>query len=725
MPSKESLEKIYFKIIEWGVYLSLFTPLIFIRDYFFPFVVPKTIFFRIIVDIIFIAYVLLAISNPRYRPRFSALTISVTVFLAIIILTSFTGVDLQKSFWSVFERMTGILTFLHLYAFFIVLSSVFKEKKYWERILTASICVGMLICFYTLTATENATRGGGTLGNTSFFSAYILFDIFFTLILLVTKSGLWRILYGIALLIFTFALFSNPEPTQGAIAAFLGGLFILGFGYLLFHLFSSQNKNFKKMAFALIILLILGTLLVLQLDFFKTKISDILQSGSIQSRMIVWQIGWDGWKERLLLGWGQENFNIPFAKYFIPELPLTQDIWYDRVHNIILDTGVTSGILGLLSYLSIFVVSFVTLFKLFKKIIERRNVFFPLGMVALLAVYLAQNIWVFDMISSYVMFFLSLAFINFLTSSPKEKTVRRKSNPLCSFVGALLIIATITVLYFGNVQVARASRAAVRGLYFPLEQSIASFEKAFKLSPISKFEIPEQISVRIIELASQTNQDKTLFNKGLALAEEKLKDNIEQNPFNFRYKLFLGRFYNNLYQITGDKEKLSLAEETMNQAEELSPRNEQVYWVLGQTYLFEGKYDEAIISLKKGVDLEPRLAQSHWYLSLAYRASGKYDLALQEVKEAEKLGYNWKGSINDLKNLADLYKLLGDNATFISILETGTQLYSNDVQIWGNLADAYASSGEREKAKNAAEKILELRPDLKTEIEDFLKKLGY
>lgn len=39
------LEKIYFSIIEFGTYLVLFTPFIFIRDYFFPFVVPKTIFF--------------------------------------------------------------------------------------------------------------------------------------------------------------------------------------------------------------------------------------------------------------------------------------------------------------------------------------------------------------------------------------------------------------------------------------------------------------------------------------------------------------------------------------------------------------------------------------------------------------------------------------------------------------------------------------------------------
>ncbi|MDO8663822.1 MAG: hypothetical protein Q7K28_03245, partial [Candidatus Wildermuthbacteria bacterium] len=123
------LEKIYLIIIEGGVYLAMFTPLVLVKSYFFPYVSPKTIFFRIIVDIIFIAYILLVISNRRYLPKINALTVSVIIFMAIIALASFTGINFEKSFWSVFERMAGLLTFLHLFAFFVVLSGVFKERK--------------------------------------------------------------------------------------------------------------------------------------------------------------------------------------------------------------------------------------------------------------------------------------------------------------------------------------------------------------------------------------------------------------------------------------------------------------------------------------------------------------------------------------------------------------------------------------------------------------------
>jgi tetratricopeptide (TPR) repeat protein/O-antigen ligase len=730
MINKESREKIYFSIIEWGTYLSLFTPLVFFRQFFFPFVVPKTIFFRLIVDIIFIAYILLVISNRKYLPKINVLTIAVTIFLDIVILTSFTGVNPEKSFWSVFERMTGLLTFFHLYAFYIILSSVFKEKKYWERILTVSMIVGVLLCFYVWTSDETFARGGGTVGNTSFLAGYLLFDIFFALVFFFTKDGAWKITYGVLSLTLILGLFVSQEPCRGAINAFWGGLFILGFGYLVFRLFSSGKKSLKILAFSLPLILILIGIGLLQLDFFKGKITEIWQSGSIQSRLMVWKIGFEGWKERFWLGWGQENFNIPFVKYFDPALPLAVDVWYDRAHNIVFDTAVTSGILGLISYLAIFGVAIFSLARLFPRVADRKNVFLPLGMIAVLMVYFAQNIWVFDMISSYVMFFLTLAFISFLISSPKEELepeYSKKEKPLYYFTGALLIIITLLTFYFGNIQPARASNFVLQSLFYPLEQSVPSFEKALQASPISKFEIPEQFSRTIIDLAlkSKDTKDREILEKGFKLAEEGFKNNLKQEPLNFRPYLFLGEYYRNLYQVTQNKELLNLGEETLRRAMELSPKNQQVYWALGQTLVFQGKNEEAVGNFQKAVNLEPRLALSHWYLFLVYKNQSKYELALQEFKRADELGYNWKKDLNNLKSVIELYRNLKDNNSLIAVVEEGVKNFPQDAYLLSNLADIYATAGEREKAKETAEKILKLRPDLSDQIEAFLKSLGY
>src|SRR3989344_9588233 len=96
----------------------------------------------------------------------------------------------------------------HLFAFFIILSSAFKKRDDWEKFFGVSVIVGVLLSLYILKGSEVSTRGGGTIGNTSFMAAYLLFDIFFALILFLTnflkKKGwplFWQIFSGSSLLV--------------------------------------------------------------------------------------------------------------------------------------------------------------------------------------------------------------------------------------------------------------------------------------------------------------------------------------------------------------------------------------------------------------------------------------------------------------------------------------------------------------------------------------------
>ncbi len=729
--SEAKLEKIYFSVIEWGTYLALFSPLIFIGDYFFPFVVPKTIFFRIVVDIIFIAFILLAISNPKYRPRVNFLTITIAVFLGMIILTSITGVNFERSFWSVFERMTGLLTLFHLFVFYIVLISCFQERRYWEKILSVSILAAVLICFYALFSGNPLTRGGSTIGNSSFLSAYLLFNIFFALILMVMKTGFWRVIYGLSLVLFLGLLFFNPGGlTKGAVLSFIIGIVIFIFEILIY-LFFRKEKKLKKIVLFSLILLVLGIFCFFQLDFVKDKIDKLWQSNSLQARLIIWNIAWQAWQERWWLGWGWENFNTPFIKYYNPQLPLTHDIWYDRVHNIILDMGISSGIIGLVSYLAIFGVAIFSLLKLLPKIRERKNILIPLITSTLLVVYFLQNLWVFDMISSYIMFFLTLAFISFLVSSQNRENqdrenIRRRILPLPVFLGAFLFVLTIFVLFWGNIQPARASKFIFKGLALPLEQSILNFQKAFRASSMTKFEGPEHFSFKIEAFTSQSGQNRELLNQGFQLAQEEFRKAILKNPLDFRLHLFLGRHYNNFYRFTGDTEKLILAEKVLERALELGPTNQQVYFIFAQTRFFQGREQEALDFLQKAKDLEPRFFQARWYLVRAYRLIGKYELALLELKLLEKLDYDWQRNIETLKEGIEVLKETGQSVeVLIPLYEKGVEIFPQDHFLWQGLISAYLNSGQKEKAKTAAEKFMKTKPKITPQIEELLKELGY
>jgi len=718
--SKEKLTKICFKIIKWGTYLVLLTPLIYLSDCFHPFVDPKTFFFRIVVDVIFIAYILLAVSDPKYRPKITPLNIVVAVFLVVLVLASATGLNFERSFLGLFERGTGLLTLLHLFAFYIVLTGSFKGKKHWERILTVSIIICVFVSLSVLFFWKGAlTRGGGTIGNSSFFSAYLLFNLFFAVIFAFKKTKMQRIFYGIALMIFVYSLFFNPGGfTRGAVAAFCLGAVIVLFGLL----FYSGSKKIKTIALLLAIVLVLVSVVSLQFAPAREKALGLWRSNSVQLRLAAWQIFWQGWQERIWLGWGPENLVVPFAKHYDPQIVLSGDKWFDRAHNIILDVGVSSGIIGLLSYLFIFGLAFWGLVKKFLlKPTEREGFLISFIIIALLVAYFFQNLWVFDTISSYLMFFLSLAFINFLLYPSKEEVGKKTS--LAPFIGGFFIILTVIAFWFGNVQPARASKLISRGMTHPPEQSVPAFQEAFEIFPLSNIEGSMHLSSRMRDLAHQAEQNKELINQGFMLAEEQLKKAVLQNPQDCRLYLYLGWHYNYFYDFSGDKQKLVLAEESLKKALELSPDLQKIYFELSKTKFLQGDREESVRFLQKAKELEPQYSTAIWYLIEGYIRAGKHESALSELRELEGLELNCKDAEVSAV-VREVFKEAGQSLdVFIPLYEKNIEAQPKEFCFWRELICVYLEKGETEKADQLVEDFLELRPDFSSELKSFLEYL--
>jgi len=717
-----SPEKAYLFIIRWGTYLILFTPLIISTEFFFPFVAPKTIFFRVLVEIILAAYLFLIISNRRYRPRVNPLTIAIVLFLGIFILASLTGINLERSFWSTSERMTGIWTMLHLFAFFIVLSSVFKKRENWEKILGVSIIVGVLLSLYILMGTQLSSRGGGTIGNTSFMAAYLLFDIFFAIILFLTKRGWWQIFSGISLAIMLPVLFTSSA--RGAVVGFWGGLFLIGLGYLIF----SQSKKLKRTALAIILLLVIfvTALAVFQPPFVKEEAQVTLTE--MNTRFVVWEKAWKGFLERPILGWGPENFNVVFLKHFNPCMfsSCGGEIWFDRVHNIVFDTLVTTGITGLLSYLSIFVIAIYGLLRITLKVVERKNIFIPLGLAVLLMVYFFQNLLVFDMINTYLMFFLILAFINFLTQRQiiEENEMKIKSvNPV---FGGIIIIIMISTLWFGNIQPVIANHYIIEMIGSQdVTEASSAFEKSLA-TWMEKYEPREHFTQKMTKSVYQSipEEGREAFQKAFDLAEIEMEKSIEQNSLDFRPYLFLGQLYTSSYRFSGNQEKLKRSEQVLEKAIQLSPTNQQGYWHLAEAKIVQGKTDETTALLQKAIELEPYFGYSHWYLAMAYKIVGQNQLAKEKIINAEEAGFNWREKLESLKKAIDVYFALNDDAGLIPLYLRAIELAPNDVNFWASLAAAYANLGQFEKAREAAEKVIEIDPDSASRVEEFLKALS-
>ncbi len=683
-PEREGLlSSICLKIIRLGTYLVLFAPLIISGRYFFPFVGPKSIYFFALVEIIFVAYLLLILLKPEYRPRFNILLIAIILFVAVLILSSFLGENFSNSFWSKYERMTGLLMWFHLLAFFVVLSSVFKKREDWFKIFGVSVFAAVLMGIISLFAEIDvnllggmgvSTRGGATIGNSSFLGTYLLFNIFLALYLvtqarqsrakgedeatasspLKSRGGL-RIYSGISLAIISLALFLSDA--RAATLSVLGGVVLL---FLLWLVFCKKGKlkitGISLLVIFVILILSLGYLFFQPESFIYQKQLPFIHTVT-KSRLVVWDMGLEGWLERPILGWGPENFEIVFSKHYDPRLFLREyggEVWFDRVHNIAFDTLVTSGIIGLLSYLGIFISAF---YVLWRKYFREKLDFWIVGIFSVILIsYFVQNLTVFDMVNSYMMFFLVLGFIGSIALT-KEVSNQSAAPPLKRTPGSLNPwIAIVILILFGFcflncvIQPLKTDAYVIEAIRaLDSNQRLNFYEKTLTTSPVGKCQIRETLADSLVTL-SQKEEAKKIPKEDLIKEFEFLSNELEKSigevPLNFRSALKLGQLYNVYGRL--DSSKLEIAEEVLNKARDLSPNNQQVYWALAQTKLYQGKFEEAISLAEKAVELEPRVKDSHLIVVRVAKLIGKYDLVKQKAEEAIAINPSWEPEIKEI-----------------------------------------------------------------------------
>lgn len=152
----------------------------------FPFITAKGFAFRIIVELIFGAWLILALRDNKYLPRKSWIVGAAAVFVAIIALADIFSENPYKSFWSNYERMEGFITLLHLFGYLVVAGTMLQGEKIWSWLLHTSIGASLFMSLYgmlqlngELVINQGGVRMDGTLGNATYLAVYLLFHVFF------------------------------------------------------------------------------------------------------------------------------------------------------------------------------------------------------------------------------------------------------------------------------------------------------------------------------------------------------------------------------------------------------------------------------------------------------------------------------------------------------------------------------------------------------------------
>ena len=187
------------QVVKILIYATFFVPLIVLPSSFiFPFIVPKILFFRSLVEIMLGGYILLLLINWQdYKPRFTAMNLALAAFLLSFALSTFFGVDPYHSFWDNHERMLGLFTIFHYVAYYFICSSVFKNWTEWKKALKVFLTAGSLVMFVAFLQVfkpdfllnGGSPRVASTLGNAIYVGGYGLFLTFVSFLLFVKEKN--------------------------------------------------------------------------------------------------------------------------------------------------------------------------------------------------------------------------------------------------------------------------------------------------------------------------------------------------------------------------------------------------------------------------------------------------------------------------------------------------------------------------------------------------------
>lgn len=746
---------LYYSIITL-VFATLLTPLIFSGSLFFPYITGKAFYFRTLVEIISALYVVLVCFDKSFLPKPSKISYALGAFLGIMALATIFSVAPAKSFWSNFERMEGYVTLIHLGLLFLVTSAVFNTRRLWVYLFHTSMATSIVVGLYALAdlstpAGQSMISGGriqGPLGNSSYLGVYALFHIFLAAFYLLShysrkglKDMLSRIL-GYALVIIFNVVILFKTGTRGAMVGLALGVLLAS---LLIAVFEKQSKKIRNLGIgvlvaAVLVLVVLGSIrgtafvknypLVDRYSALVTfDVKSVLENQGYARAGLLWPMAWQGVEERPLFGWGQDTFGYVFAKHY-NSAAYAQEQWFDRTHNVFFDWLIAGGFLGLIGYLALF---WALLMVLWSKhpdnskghkwpLIERAT------MTGLMLAYFVHNFFVFDNLTSYVLFILLLAYFHerYVSAEHSKKPVhhvplisKEESRMFVSVVAAAVLILAVYNINYKPYKNSSNLIKAIQALMnhydakgkpaLPNPEESYSYMKGIFDSNVTlglqeSRERLVEISAAVVLATSTTADIKTKFD---AMTRHEYAEQFKRFPGDPRYHYFLSLYLAKVGDING-------ALEQIKKAEALSPTKQQFVLQEGLFYFLLKQNDKASDTFKVAFNLEPKNDDAR----LLYAASLIY------VKKPAEASAILAGSALEFD--PRIIQAFIDSGYFDVVEKMAKKKIAetpNDPQLYVSLAALYLKAERNYDAINALRSAVKIEPRFKDQADQWIKMI--
>lgn len=763
----------YKRILQGGVIASLATVFLVFPTLLFPYITSKQLVFNILTEALLLIWGVFIWKFPAYRPKKSLITWGTLAFFGALILSCFNSVDPVLSFWGDAERMLGVFHVTHFFFLYLIIISVFRTWADWKILFQSSIVIASFVSLRSIFGNE-ATKAATTIGNTAYVSGYLIFNLYFAALLFFKeKSRSWRWLYALPALIMLIAF--NNARTSGAIIGLGTSILLVIFLVGVFH----QSKKIKIAAWSGFLIALAAVIFIFsntQADWFQRneRLRNLTtQKITFQTRLISWKAAVKDFPNHPVLGVGFGNYAAVFDKYFDAKFYdfTTSETYFDRAHNNIIEIASTTGLVGLVAYLSIFMAVAYYLFKLLRT--DKHNLE-PLVIIGLFAAYFIQNLAVFDSLVTYIGLMISLAYVYYLTNPGEERVSKNDNNlriyiisavALFSFIllisGSfaalissfmLLLISVIAIyFYFGSEQAEgeekKVPEFTALGILFVIFLLLTS---RFNIAPWQSFadtitgysqiaqgnvlEGVETYKRAFSHMTPLDRDSKTAFmnsivanpNMVINLAPEKskevadfaisvAKDNLKYSNSDSLMYLQLAQMYS-VGASLNIKDQVALNnyyQEALNAIDKaimISPQRMPVYFMKANILISRAEYQEAIKTLNESVQFNPNFGEVYCHLYKTYDLAGDNKNAAANADKCVDLNaLQSLGMSKSFLALMDSYYQKKDYTRTLIMAKQLVVFQPENPQAWGLLAQIYRESGDETNAALAEQKANSLQ----------------
>lgn len=630
-----------------------------------PFVTSKQLFYGtvnakyfFVVAIVFALVLLVAIKLLR-GASFVSLKSRPLLYvglatLAVYWLCAFLGVFPAGSFFADIQRSSGVFFLTHLFILAVIVGEFFTERD-WSVVRRTIAISGAIFGVLTFLGTEgvglsshflwgNLGVNGFTFGNSTFAGTYLMLAFALALIEIVktaprTRSRYWTIAAATCVMLspvlFHVGIFwggtplnevlSNPVQLLGsARASSAAALLLLVFfgGYLLLQKYAHQYKKHASFAWAAVfVVAIFGSLALL-----FTPGSFVQQQyieASTGARLVVWEIGTEAFKERPFFGWGSENFERAHQLHFdnrLYEEEYLQEIWFDRAHNVIIDTLVDVGLVGAFTLLTLIGVFMWTVYRARTHgIIDRPEA------VLLFALPLAHFLQLqtgFDTIGSYTLLGMFAGYGLWLEGEALKKegtSGHHISGPATPYHKGAAVVLIVLVLLSGKfLLVDEFTRQAALFKLFHEKDTQKQLELAriatSRTSSIESLQLSSASLIKgVLDSMAEKRISKTAVPAALAqmqIYEDRYREYLAVQPNAYRARMNFA-YLLAVKKVLGGGDQIEEAKEVVAPGREISPGNLLNPVMESLLELYSGNPKAAIAKAEEAIALNPKAPLGH------------------------------------------------------------------------------------------------------------------